>query len=103
MLVQTLITDYFHVKMDNKKNKVQSLITYYYEKKRKFTYDNNLCEMNCLNKTYEKNETNKKNKKEKIYGFNPETESWHCLQCGVDMGIQNPRQLCGKYFCHNEC
>lgn len=22
-----------------------------------------------------------------------------CLECGVDMGIHNPRQLCGKYIC----
>ena len=29
-----------------------------------------------------------------------EYDSWHCTQCGVDMGKQNPRQLCGKTFCH---
>lgn len=22
-----------------------------------------------------------------------------CLECGIDMGPQNPRQLCGKSFC----
>jgi hypothetical protein len=22
-----------------------------------------------------------------------------CLQCNIDMGINNPRQLCGKYYC----
>tara|TARA_B100001057_G_C22101300_1_gene663338 strand:+ start:194 stop:502 length:309 start_codon:yes stop_codon:yes gene_type:complete len=22
-----------------------------------------------------------------------------CLECGIDMGPQNPRQLCGKLFC----
>lgn len=25
-----------------------------------------------------------------------------CLECGVDMGPQNPRQLCGKLYCLNE-
>tara|TARA_Y100000389_G_C17315600_1_gene440277 strand:- start:250 stop:453 length:204 start_codon:yes stop_codon:yes gene_type:complete len=24
-----------------------------------------------------------------------------CLECGVDMGPCNPRQLCGKTFCNN--
>ena len=36
------------------------------------------------------------------YGYNDKTGSWHCLTCGVDMGINNPRQLCRKYFCENE-
>lgn len=95
MLVQTLITDYFPVHMENKmkqmtnENKVQTLITDYYGKKRKLSYDNNYLE-----------ESNRKNKKDKVYGYNPETDSWHCLECGVDMGPQNPRQLCGKYYCY---
>jgi len=25
-----------------------------------------------------------------------------CVKCGVDMGPQNPRQLCGKTVCHNK-
>lgn len=33
-----------------------------------------------------------------VYGFNSKTSHWHCLQCGSDMG-DNPRQLCGKYYC----
>lgn len=24
-----------------------------------------------------------------------------CLKCGINMGIHNPRQLCGKYRCYN--
>ena len=24
-----------------------------------------------------------------------------CLECGVDMGRTNPRQLCGKWVCYN--
>ena len=40
-------------------------------------------------------------KPKKVYGYNHKTESWHCLQCGVDMGPQNSRQLCGKYYCPN--
>jgi hypothetical protein len=38
-------------------------------------------------------------KKKRICGYNSETESWHCLDCGIDMGQGNPRQLCGKYYC----
>ena len=39
-------------------------------------------------------------KKKKVYGYNKETEEWHCLECGISMGINNPRQLCGKYVCN---
>ena len=24
-----------------------------------------------------------------------------CIDCGVDMGIHNPRQFCGKLYCKN--
>lgn len=24
-----------------------------------------------------------------------------CVECGIDMGPQNPRQLCGKSRCYN--
>ena len=54
---------------------------------------------------------NLKNKKKKInncdnlekitYGYNSKTNSWHCTMCGVDMGENNPRQLCGKIWCEN--
>jgi hypothetical protein len=97
MLVQTLITDYFTICMNNKMKQIEqkqsisrTLITEYFEKKRK-SIDN-------CNYT-----TNKKDKKDKIKvcGYNPETDSWHCLECGDDMGRNNPRQLCGKYFCRN--
>ena len=37
----------------------------------------------------------------KVYGYNKKTHSWHCTSCGTDMGIHNPRQLCGKYYCNN--
>ena len=32
-------------------------------------------------------------------GQHPVTKSWHCIECGEDMGINNPRQLCGTYKC----
>jgi hypothetical protein len=38
---------------------------------------------------------------EKVYGYNSETDSWHCIECGIDMGPNNPRQLCGKTFCYH--
>jgi hypothetical protein len=42
----------------------------------------------------------KEAKKEiKVYGYNSKTNSWHCLECSVDMGPNNPRQLCGKSQC----
>lgn len=40
-----------------------------------------------------KKETNK------IKGYNKKTNSWHCLECGCDMGKNNPRQYCGKTCC----
>lgn len=82
MLVQTLITDYFPIVINKKLNK-----------KRKFLQDNEL---------YKSIYSDNLNKKIKVYGgYNPETDSWHCLECGDDMGPNNPRQLCGKYFCYN--
>ena len=44
----------------------------------------------------------KVNKTNKIYGYNEITNSWHCVECGDDMGSMNPRQLCGKYYCCNK-
>jgi len=41
-------------------------------------------------------------KNKKVYGYNRKTDSWHCIQCGIDMGQENPRQLCRKYYCENE-
>lgn len=35
----------------------------------------------------------------KIYGYDPENNNWHCIECGANMGPNNPRQLCGKYIC----
>ena len=34
-----------------------------------------------------------------VYGYNVETDDWHCTQCGVSMGRNNPRQLCCKSYC----
>jgi len=50
---------------------------------------------------FDKNNKNTNNLKKKIYGYNSETDSWHCVECGIDMGINNPRQLCGKIYCVN--
>lgn len=40
-------------------------------------------------------------KPKKIYGYNPQKNSWHCIECGENMGKNNPRQLCGKYYCQS--
>lgn len=34
-----------------------------------------------------------------VYGYNPKTNSWHCTKCGIDIGENNPRQLCEKIYC----
>ena len=55
-------------------------------------------EKNDIKKEKEiKNEKDIKN--EKIRGYNPHTDSWHCTECGIDMGKMNSRQLCGKIYC----
>lgn len=38
----------------------------------------------------------------KNYGYNEENNCWYCTYCGEFMGENNPRQLCGKTYCHNE-
>ena len=35
----------------------------------------------------------------KVYGYNKQTDCWHCMECGINMGKSNSRQLCGKYQC----
>ena len=83
---QTLITDYFQPIYKNEviykqetliTNKRQRLISEYYEAE-----------------NYKKQKI--------VYGYNSETNSWHCLTCGADMGPQNPRQLCGQWRCLSE-
>ena len=34
-----------------------------------------------------------------IKGYNPITNNWHCLECGDNMGPDNSRQLCRKFYC----
>ena len=36
-----------------------------------------------------------------IRGYNLQTDSWHCVECGIDMGKNNSRQLCNKTYCGN--
>ena len=55
-------------------------------------------EKNDIKKEKEINDI-KNNKNEKIRGYNPRTDSWHCTECGIDMGKMNSRQLCGKIYC----
>lgn len=46
-------------------------------------------------------ETMNTSNKKKVFGYNPETDDWHCLKCGISLGRSNPRQLCGKTDCPN--
>lgn len=86
---QTDITEYFVQIKSNLKSKskrqIQSLITNYMK----------IEDINEHSSKQKKNDT-------KVYGYNPKTDSWHCLKCGENMGITNPRQLCGKIYCYNE-
>ena len=78
--------------------KVQPLITTYYKKS---SLNNNSCK-NSYRNPFKKQSliTNYYKKKVvKVYGYNDKTGSFHCLSCGIDMGPQNPRQLCSKYYC----
>lgn len=34
-----------------------------------------------------------------IKGYNPNTDTWHCIVCGENMGRTNARQLCCKSYC----
>ena len=91
MSVQTLITDYFPIHLNKKKPIYnQTLITDYFKKQILPDIDTNINTNEIVHK-----------KNKKVYGFNSETNSWHCLDCGDDMGPSNPRQLCGKYYCCN--
>ena len=89
---QSLITDFINrIKINRsrvikpKKKLKQTVITDYYQKKEEEKED-------------EKEEEKEKNKK--VRGYNSQTGSWHCIECGVDMGEMNPRQYCGKWICH---
>ena len=78
---QTKITDFYKSKKINKKliNNTNSVIE--------------------LNKVFGYNSVTELNK---VFGYNSVTESWHCLECGDDLGKHNPRQLCGKSYCRNK-
>lgn len=106
IMKQKLITDYFL-------NSNQKLITDYFSrtnlrKRKNLTCSTGLIGLTDLNGLTHSNDLpnlsigNKKTKNI-IKGYDPETDSWHCLMCGVDMGSSNPRQLCGKYRCMYEC
>jgi hypothetical protein len=34
-----------------------------------------------------------------IKGYDSVTGNWHCSICGINMGKDNSRQLCGKWYC----
>lgn len=37
-----------------------------------------------------------------VLGYDCDNDTWCCSTCGVDMGSNNPRQLCCKTYCENE-
>ena len=78
---QLLITKYFVPIKTTSKRKIQSLMT-------------DFVEIININES-----VSEQKNKPLVYGYNPETDSWHCLECGEDIGKNNPRQLCGKIYC----
>jgi len=81
---QLLITEYFVPIKKISKRKIQSLMT-------------DFVQIININES-----VSEKKNKQLVYGYNPQTESWHCMECGEDMGNNNPRQLCGKIYCCNK-
>jgi hypothetical protein len=35
------------------------------------------------------------------HGYDHINDTWRCVECGIDMGKINPRQLCNKTYCGN--
>lgn len=78
---QKLITEYFKENKENKKRKIS-----------KITTSATITTSAISEKSVASNI---------IKGYNQNTDSWHCIECGIDMGSCNPRQLCGKTFCYS--
>jgi hypothetical protein len=38
-------------------------------------------------------------KSEIVRGYDEKLDTWRCILCGVNLGKENPRQLCSKTFC----
>ena len=51
-------------------------------------------------KKNEKKKTNQNNTT--IHDYFEHEEKNLCLECGIDMGPENPRQLCGKTRCYQQ-
>ncbi len=64
---------------------IQKRITEYYKSTKQYKK-----KLNLITNYYKKVE-------KKYYGFY--NNSWHCLKCGIDMGCDNPRQYCKKFYC----
>ena len=62
--------------------------------------DKETMELDINDATMDENESTDDNESQEIvYGYNEKTDHWHCTQCGISMGPNNPRQLCRKYYC----
>jgi len=70
---------------------VQTLITDYYNRIGDKVYHQSI--------KIEPTQTNNNTTNKIIRGYNKKTGSWHCTECGIDMGANNPRQLCRKIYC----
>lgn len=84
----------------NTKNKI-------YNNKDKDKYKNNILKAKKIDKTVDKirkeffsKKYNRPIDKNTLIYTKEETEPKNlCLECNIDMGINNPRQLCGKTKC----
>lgn len=74
-------------------------------KKRLFNHDDN---NNYNDNDNDNKNTNFKIKKKKINNFSEFNDYYkegdfinRCVECNIDLGPSNPRQLCGKIYCMN--
>lgn len=85
--------------MDNSRMKQKFITDYFSTPAKKVKQCFKECDIVEMNYDDKSNLIN--NNEKKVYGYNSQTDSWHCLSCGIDMGQNNPRQLCGKTYCDN--
>ena len=94
-----LITDFFKI-VNKQPNK--NIINNIKDKKNESDIEDesNNNETNNNNKDDMSNDEYKLNKCDNIFNDDYKNDiEWHCLICDANLGYNNPRQLCRKYYC----
>ena len=91
-----------HIQSEEKYNSIDEKYAYdeKYADDEKYIDDEKYADDEKYESDDEKYESEKKLKISNTHGYNYDTGSWHCIECGIDMGPTNPRQLCGKSRCY---